>query len=157
MRVRIASVAVVSAMACMAVGVCRQASAAPADGVRAFCAANPSDDNPSRSYPAGKRGGVPPEVAKAGANTWRCMDGNVLVCNVGADGYPCQKLDPDPKPAKPVRDFCAAHPGSDFVPMYVIGASATTWRCQGAAPQALKTETLDKRDFLKSAWKPLPQ
>ena len=84
------------------------------------------------------------------------MDGKVLTCNIGADGYPCQKLDPSPKPAKPVRDFCAAHPGSDFVPMYVIGASATTWRCEGPAPQPLRTETLDKRNFLKSAWKPLP-
>lgn len=156
MRIRIASVAVVSAMACLAVGVCRQASAAPADGVKAFCAANPNDDNPSRSYPAGKTGGVPPEVAKAGANTWRCMDGKVLVCNVGADGYPCQKLDPDPKPAKPVRDFCAAHPGSDFVPMYVIGDSATTWRCDSVTPKPLKTQPLDARNFVKGAWNALP-
>ena len=155
MRGQIAFVAVAWALGCVMAGVCGRTSAAPAGGPRAFCAANPNDDNPTPSYSEAKAPEVPPDVAKAGANAWRCMDGKVFVCHIGADGYPCQKLDPNPSAAKPVRDFCAAHPGSDFVPMYVIGASATTWRCQGAEPQALKTETLDKRDFLKSVWKPL--
>ncbi len=134
-----------------AFGVCR--AAPPAATTKAFCAANPNDDNPARASATE----VPPEVKQAGGNVWRCMDGRVLICNIGADGYPCQKMDPSLKPAKPVRDFCAAHPGSDFVPMYVLGASASTWRCDGATPRPLKTQLLDERDFVKGAWQALPR
>ena len=134
------------------------AGAAPAPRVAAFCAAHPNSDNPAKAFyrPRFNPGLVPPEVARGGANAWRCMDGRVWVCNTGADGYACAKLNPNPTPSKPVRDYCAANPGSDFVPMVVIGDSASTWRCAGRMPRPLQTQSLDKRNFIRKAWRSLP-
>jgi hypothetical protein len=134
------------------------AEAAPPSRVAAFCAANPTRDNPAKAFygPGFRQGLVPAEVASAGANTWRCMDGRVWVCNAGADGYACQKLNPSPTASQPVRAYCAANPGSDFVPMVVIGDSASTWRCVGRTPRRLQTQLLDKRNFIRKAWRPLP-
>jgi len=137
-----------------------QAGAAPHTGVRAFCAANPNNDNPAKAFygPRLYRPGlVPADVARSGANNWRCMGGRVLVCNIGADGYACQKLNPDPAASKPVRDYCAANPGADFVPMVVIGDSASTWRCAGRLPRVLQTQALDRRNFIGKSWRPLPR
>jgi hypothetical protein len=136
-----------------------RAGAAPLTGVQAFCAANPVSDNPAKAFygPGFRFGMVPKEVAAAGANTWRCMGGRVLVCNVGADGYACQKLNPNPSPPKPVRDYCIANPGSSFVPMVVVGNSARTWRCAGRTPRPLQTQALDQRNFTHEAWRPLPR
>ena len=137
-----------------------KAGAAPHTGVRAFCAANPNNDNPAKAFygPRLYRPGlVPADVAGSGANAWRCMGGRVLVCNIGADGYACQKLNPDPAASKPVRDYCAANPGADFVPMVVIGDSASTWRCAGRLPRVLQTQALDRRNFIGKSWRPLPR
>lgn len=137
-----------------------QAGAAPHTSVRAFCAANPNNDNPAKAFygPRLYRPGlVPADVARSGANAWRCMGGRVLVCNIGADGYACQKLNPDPAASKPVRDYCAANPGADFVPMVVIGNSASTWRCAGRLPRVLQTQALDRRNFIGKSWRPLPR
>jgi hypothetical protein len=134
-------------------------AAAPSVRVAAFCAANPNNDNPAKAFqgPRFNPDAVPPDVAKRGANTWRCMDGRVWVCNTGADGYACQKLNPSPAPSGPVRDYCTANPGADFVPMVVIGDSATTWRCAGRTPRPLASQSLDKRGFIRKAWRPLPR
>jgi hypothetical protein len=135
-------------------------AAGPLSRVGAFCAANPNNDNPAKAFYGPrlfKPGQVPQEVARSGANTWRCMGGRVWVCSIGADGYACQKLNPDPAPSKPVRDYCAANPGSDFVPMVVIGASASTWRCAGRLPRPLQTQALDQRNFIRKSWRPLPR
>jgi hypothetical protein len=143
------------------VGLVRTASSAdagPSRDIGAFCAANPNKDFPAKAFygPKFQFGMTPKEVARRGANDWRCMDGKVWICNVGADGRACEKLDPDPKPSEPVRQFCAANPGADFVPMVVIGNSATTWRCRGVTAEPLETQRLDKRNFIKKAWRPLP-
>ena len=132
--------------------------AAPAIGVGYYCVVHRNVDNPGRDFygAAYKTDIVPPAVIKAGANTWRCMDGRVQVCAVGADGRACGKLDPGLSPAKPVRAYCGVNPGSDFVPMVVIGNSATTWRCTGAVPYPLETQKLDKRGFVVGRWRALP-
>jgi hypothetical protein len=145
------------AMAAVLLASAPAVQAAPAAGVAAYCAAHPNADDPGRAFygAASKPELVPPEVANAGANTWRCMDGWVQVCAIGADGRACGKLDPGLSPTKPVRDYCAANPGSDFVPIVVIGNSATTWRCNGAVPHPLETQRLDKRGFIASRWRPL--
>jgi hypothetical protein len=134
-------------------------AARPSSRVDAFCAANPNNDNPAKAFYGArfKPHMIPPKVARSGANAWRCMAGRAWVCDIGADGYACQKLNPDPAPAKPVRDYCAANPGSDFVPMVVIGDSASTWRCAGRLPRPLQTQALDPRGFIRKAWRPLPR
>jgi hypothetical protein len=126
-------------------------------GVTSYCAAHPDSDFPARDFYGSvyNPSKIPKPVRKAGANAWRCMNGRVLVCRIGADGRPCQKLDSDPTPAPPIKTYCSANPSADFVPMVVIGQSSSTWRCQAGTPRALKTEALDKRGFIQSAWRPL--
>jgi len=147
---RIAAVMVLLAFGC-------GHAAAAENGVTAFCAAHPESDFPARAFygSAYSEAKIPKPVREAGANAWRCMDGRVLVCHIGADGRPCQKLDANPTPSKPIKDYCAANPASDFVPMVVVGQSSSTWRCHAGSPEVLKTDALDKRGFIQSAWRPL--
>jgi hypothetical protein len=135
------------------------AHAAPYSSVGGFCTAHPDDDNPNNAFYGAdfRPGNVPHEVASSGANTWRCMDARAWVCNVGADGYLCQKLDPHPTPSKPIREYCGAHPGADFVPMVVVGNSFSTWRCLAKDARPIEMQHLDKRGFVKKAWRLLPQ
>jgi hypothetical protein len=138
-------------------GFALSANAGPAGNVVAYCRAHPNADFPAKAFygPKFQFGMTPSEVARRGANDWRCMDGRTWICHIGADGRACNKLNPDPAPSQPVREFCAANPGTDFVPMVVIGDSASTWRCRGETPESLETERLDKRGFIAKAWRPL--
>jgi len=140
-------------------GLAASAHAAPYSSVGGFCAAHPNDDNPAKAFYGADLhpGEIPDEVSKSGANVWRCMDARAWGCTVGADGYLCQKLDPDPTPSKPIRDYCATHPGADFVPMVVVGNSFSTWRCLAKGPSPQQMQILDKRGFVKNAWRLLPQ
>ena len=133
------------------------ANARPAQTVGAYCRAHPNADSPAKDFygPKFQFGMTPREVARGGGNDWRCMDGRVWICHIGADGRACNKLSSDPAPSQPVREFCAANPGADFVPMFVIGDSATTWRCHGPTPEPLASERLDRRGFITKAWRPL--
>jgi hypothetical protein len=86
--------------------------------------------------------------------TWRCMDGAVYACNVGAN-LPCtEKPAREPQPSKGMRTYCAQNPGSDFIPMYVTGhATIFDWSCDGTAPRRGKqTAELDARGFMASIW-----
>jgi hypothetical protein len=133
------------------------ADAHAAQTVAGYCRAHPDEDFPAKAFygPKFQFGMTPREVARHGANAWRCADGRVWICHIGADGRACNRLNPDPAPAQPVREFCTANPGADFVPMVVVGDSATTWRCRGATPEPLDAERLDKRGFITKAWRPL--
>jgi hypothetical protein len=95
-----------------------------------------------------------PLTAFERGTTWRCMDGAVYACNVGAN-LPCQEKPPrDPQPTDGMRSYCAANPGSGFIPMYVTGhATIYDWSCDGGAPQRGKqTGALDARGFVASIW-----
>lgn len=86
--------------------------------------------------------------------TWRCMDGAVYACNVGAN-LPCgDKPAPDPKPTEAMRTWCAENRSSAFIPMYVTGhATVYDWSCDGTVPKRGKqTEQLDARGFVTSIW-----
>jgi hypothetical protein len=135
------------------------ADIAPSKSVMEFCAAEKNNDNPGRDYygTSFNFSLIPKPVAASGAGSWRCMDGRVWVCNRGADGYLCQKMNASLKPIEAMTEFCRSNPGADFIPMYAIGNSSSTWRCLGAAPAPLATQVLDKRQFIKSAWRPLAQ
>jgi hypothetical protein len=134
-------------------------AASAQSGPAAFCSGHPDADFPAKTYygSAYSDSKTPKAVREAGANSWRCMDGRVLVCSIGADGRPCQKLEPSTSPSEPIISYCVANPSADFVPMVVIGHSSATWRCRSGVPQVLKSETLDERSFIRSAWRPLPR
>lgn len=86
--------------------------------------------------------------------SWRCMDGSVYACNVGAN-LPCQeKPESDPQPTDGMRTYCQENPGSTVIPMYVTGhGTIYDWSCDGTAPKRGKrVGELDARGFVSSIW-----
>ncbi len=85
---------------------------------------------------------------------WRCMDGKVYACNVGAN-LPCQaKADTSRTPSAAVTDYCHSNPGSDFIPMVVTGRETIyEWRCDASTPAIVREMTQpDARGFLSNVW-----
>jgi hypothetical protein len=86
---------------------------------------------------------------------YRCVEGQVLVCNLGTN-LPCGKA--NTSPTLPAADaWCAENPGSDFIPMYVTGHDTIyRWRCEGtkAANSGEPLET-DRHGFISRYWKPV--
>lgn len=89
------------------------------------------------------------------STVYRCVSGRVLVCNLGAN-LPCGKA--NTSRTLPAADaWCAEHPGSDFIPMYVTGHDTVfRWRCQGANAVTIgQLLDLDRRGFLSRFWQPV--
>lgn len=86
--------------------------------------------------------------------SWRCMDGALYACNVGAN-LPCdEKPAADPAVSDAMRSFCAESPGSDVIPMYVTGhATIYDWSCDGKEPRrGRRIAELDPRGYVASIW-----
>jgi hypothetical protein len=86
--------------------------------------------------------------------TWRCMDGAVYACNVGAN-LPCPEKPPrDPQPSDGMREYCAQNAGATFIPMYVTGhGTIYDWSCDGTTPKRGKqVAELDARGFIATIW-----
>jgi len=134
----------------------------------AYCAAVGTSDAPEAPY----SGPAVPEAVARGlqkafgvaaaeplapferGTSWRCMEGAVYACNVGAN-LPCrEKPDADPEPTTGMQSYCAENPGADFIPMYVTGhGTIYDWSCDGPAPRRGKrTSELDARGFIASIW-----
>lgn len=121
--------------------------------IAAFCNEHPNLDFPDKTYNRSERGNLAPaEVAAVGATRWRCMDGKVYVCNGGASGSACWKMDPSRTPTDLVKETCEDNPGQSFVAIAVIANSSSTWRCDGPTPQIVATIPLDANAFMKGTW-----
>ena len=138
------------------------------DNPYAYCKAMGTIDSPGKEYtgPA-----TPESIAKAlkkewgspdsapldafiRGTYWRCMDGKVYACNVGAN-LPCdEKADVSKEPTQAMKDYCNESPGSDFIPMYVTGHSTIyDWKCDGKTPVAGKQfAEVDKQGYQKGIW-----
>ena len=95
---------------------------------------------------------APPQVRQA--NQWRCMDGQVWVCPLGAN-LPCgEKADLSRDPAPALTSYCEDNPGSD-IPAYVTGrATVYSWGCAGSAPEIQRQLfTPDAAGYLSEFWK----
>jgi hypothetical protein len=84
---------------------------------------------------------------------WRCLSGRLLLCNVGAN-LPCGKANTSRQPVG-AGAWCAAHPQSDFIPMYITGHDTIyRWRCAGGKPATTGLpEAIDRRGFIARYWK----
>jgi len=92
------------------------------------------------------------------ASSWRCMDGKVYACFVGAN-LPCDsKANTDPAPTSAETDFCKANPASDFIPAVVTGHETVfEWRCKGGKPETGKQVwQVDARGYIADIWYALP-
>jgi len=88
---------------------------------------------------------------------WRCLDGELLVCSFGAN-IPCrEKADTRRAPTAAMREWCAEHPESEFIPMAATGhATVFEWACRKGEPVVERQIVEpDARGFLSNVWYPL--
>lgn len=139
----------------------------------AYCRAVGTRDKPGKGY----TGPEPPPAVVAGiakafgasadaahspmfqhGTFWRCMDGAVYACNVGAN-LPCEsKADTDRTPTEGERKYCGENHDSLLIPMYVTGHNTIyDWRCKDGAPVAGRTlARVDKRGYIADIWYRIP-
>jgi hypothetical protein len=87
---------------------------------------------------------------------YRCMDGKIMVCFIGAN-LPCAKI--VTARDNPGADaFCKKASNGDAVPAYATGHdSAYSFKCRdGSAVVDRETWQLDKRGFAAKIWTALP-
>ncbi len=139
----------------------------------AYCAAAGTVDEPDARYTGPKTPDVivkgvlkasgaspdaPVEVFAQGT-FWRCMDGKVYACTVGAN-LPCtSKADTSRTPTADEKDFCTANPNADVVPAVVTGRETVfEWRCKDGSPEIVRQVfTPDARGFISDFWYALSQ
>jgi hypothetical protein len=127
-------------------------AAARPGGVVGFCKAHGTVDYPPAKGLGARHGrGVPPELAAVGADKWRCLDGQVLVCRDSADGDQCARKADDPRPPI-VAEACREAGDSDHVPFYAGHPYRYDWACRGGRPVITKAYALDRRGFFRKAW-----
>jgi hypothetical protein len=93
------------------------------------------------------------EVYQRGT-VWRCLDGKVYACNVGAN-LPCQaKADESREPTQAMSDFCKENAGVDFIPAVVTGRETVyNWGCDDTEPVIIEQYTeVDSQGFLEFVW-----
>ena len=90
---------------------------------------------------------------EAKAAYYRCADGAVKVCFVGAN-LPCGKANTR-KNLPAVARWCETHPDTKSIPLYVTGHdSLYSWHCVGAkVTTGAPVGTLDGRGFFENYWK----
>ena len=133
----------------------------------AYCAAVGTIDAPDATYTGP---GVPESVAQGlqkalnapdtplevleNGSSWRCMDGDVYACFVGAN-LPCEaQANSDRTPTQEETDFCQQNPDSDFIPAVVTGRETVfEWRCRDGAPEVVsQVFQPDAQGFLSEIW-----
>jgi hypothetical protein len=145
------------------------ATATPADYTDpfAYCAAVGTIDSPGPNYTGPK---VPESVAKGlqtalnvpdtpinvleNGSYWRCMDGNVYACFVGAN-LPCEaKANTDRTPTEAEVEYCQQNANSEFIPAAVTGRETVyEWRCTNGAPEIVKQIFQpDAQGFISEFW-----
>jgi hypothetical protein len=85
---------------------------------------------------------------------WRCMDGRVYACTVGAN-FPCQeRADTSRMPGQGVVDFCKNNPQAEVIPAVVTGRTTVyEWKCTKATPEVVRQFAHpDARGFLSNIW-----
>jgi hypothetical protein len=129
----------------------------------AFCTAGVNDDN-VRPLPES----LAPKAARvfrlhhlpggggAYGTVFRCMNGQILVCNFGAD-LPCDKAQTDPDLPQGAH-WCRTNPQAGYIPAYITGHdNIFHWRCLNGAPVHVgPAEPIDARGFIARYWQALP-
>lgn len=137
------------------------APAAPADAL-SLCHGNLTDDAP-QEIPESL---IPDAVRLFGLEKipagqvrvltlYRCAEGRVLICSLGAN-LPCGKANTSRD--LPAADaWCAENPGSEVIPMYITGHDTIyRWHCDGTkAATSGEPLAVDRRGFISRYWKPI--
>jgi hypothetical protein len=137
----------------------------------AYCAAVGTIDTPDARYTGPKmpdtvvKGLMKASGAPASAplsvfvdnSFWRCMNGKVYACTVGAN-LPCEsKANTSKTPNEGMTNFCQANPNSDFIPAVDTGHDTVyEWRCTDGTPAVVKQIfKVDTRGFISDIWYPI--
>lgn len=100
-----------------------------------------------------------PSVAEYQKNSfWRCMDGKVYTCTIGAN-IPCQeKADVSQTPSAGMVDYCKTNPAEDYIPAFVSGrATVYLWSCTDGKPKIVRELTKpDAAGYLSNVWYEVP-
>ncbi|MFA0810168.1 hypothetical protein [Microbulbifer epialgicus] len=102
---------------------------------------------------AGISAGAPRDWV-VGGTFWRCMDGEVYACFVGAN-LPCEeKADTSREPSDAIAAYCKSNPASEAIPTIVTGrATVFEWRCKNAVPEIIRQALqVDARGFIANYW-----
>ena len=101
--------------------------------------------------------GAPQEQELQTQASYRCMNGKVLACFVGAN-LPCAKMNAA-RENPGADEFCKTNPNADVVPAFATGHDAVySYKC--ASGKAVVTDSswqLDKRGFAKTLWAVVPE
>ncbi len=133
----------------------------------AYCAAAGTDDAPADETVDGElpdaivQGMIAQSIIAADAPAaiqqaalWRCMNGNVWVCTVGAN-LPCgEKADLSETPTQAMEDFCQSNASAEAIPATVTGrATVYSWQCDGETPTVIEQLfTADAQGYLAEFW-----
>jgi hypothetical protein len=85
---------------------------------------------------------------------WRCMNGKVYACTVGAN-LPCQaKANTNKTPTQAEKDFCKQRPNAEIIPAAVTGRETIyEWNCINGTPNIVKQQfRQDAGGFLANFW-----
>ena len=129
------------------------ASEARVRNLHAFCASHRNDSGPGE----GGDEDLPQRTPVSRPATWRCQDGKVLVCALGASGDSCSQTsiyDADRRQA--FEQFCRENPGSNYIPHSLTMGLHSEWRCNGRRPLRVSAWPTDQRGYVRGAWKQLP-
>jgi len=87
-------------------------------------------------------------------SNWRCMDGKVMACFIGAN-RPCgNKADTSRTPSAGAKRFCRVHPDADAIPMYATGRETVyEWRCMNGEPTPVRQiQSVDVQGYPADIW-----
>jgi hypothetical protein len=147
---------------------CKAGAVAEFSDPFAFCAAAGTIDAPDARYTGPKT----PDVIAKGVRTalgtpddvdiqpfidgsfWRCVDGKVKACFVGAN-LPCQaKADLSKEPNSGITDYCKENKDAEFVPAVASGRETVyEWLCKAGVPEIGKqVMNADAQGFISEIW-----
>jgi hypothetical protein len=89
----------------------------------------------------------------AGSVFWRCMQGKVYVCAVGAN-LPCGSKADRAKRNPGAESYCRENPAATDIPAFATGHETIySWRCAaGKAVRGAPLAHLDQRGFRSDIW-----
>jgi hypothetical protein len=98
-----------------------------------------------------------PDREVMNTSVFRCAEGHVLVCTVGAN-LPCGKADTSRAPNPAIERWCRDNQDASVVPAAATGHDTIyEWRCSAGRPQIVRqTLHVDPRGFVAEFWKKLP-
>jgi hypothetical protein len=94
-----------------------------------------------------------PDDLVARTTLMRCFDGQVLICNEGAN-LPCGKANLS-RDLPGTAAWCRANPQASMVPAFATGHDTIyTWTCDHGVPRAGEpVQAVDQRGFIKQFWR----